>query len=278
MKRPSRHLGKKQPRLEPAKSCAFCGNDAVEMSGEHIFSGWIGRLFDSKGYNWRFTDPDTGEVNFWDQRTTDRKLYVVCTECNTGWMSGIENKLAAPTLSDMIRDGSKQSILPRGIDSLSIFAFKCAAVGNHANLNGDPFFSPAARERFKSSLALPTEGFQIWIGAFQGTSKRSGLFSCHHVIPKPPVAKPFDDMEFLVFTFVAGYFVFQVFASKWKTLSRKGQPLPIFTQEAKWDIASIPVWPSDNRPVSWPPRAYLSDDTIHEFVNRWGGNWTVRIG
>jgi hypothetical protein len=273
MKRLSKHLGKKQPRLAPAKACAFCGAAAVEMSGEHIFSGWIDKLFESKGYNWRYTDPDTREVNIWDQRKLNRKLYVVCADCNNGWMSRIENDLAKPTLTNMIRDGNKQSLLPRGAVSLAIFAFKCAVVANHANLNGDPFFSPAARDRFKTSLAIPS-GFQIWIGAFQGIYKQSGVFNCYYLIPQT-VAKPWCDLEFYGFTFVAGHLAFQVLASKWRNLLRKGEPLPIFTQDPQWDTASIPSWPSDNRSLVWPPVAYFSNDSIHTFIQRWGSPWTT---
>ncbi len=275
MARPSKHLGKKQPRLEPAKSCAFCGADAVEMSGEHIFSAWIDKLFDSKGYNWRYTDPDTREVSKWDQRKLNRRLKVVCAECNNGWMSRIENELAKPTLSDMIRDGSKQSLLPRGAVSLAIYGFKCAVVANHANLNGDPFFAPAARDRFQNSLALP-QGVQMWIGAFQGIYKRSGMFTSYYLIPNSP-AKPFCDLEFYVFTFLAGHLAFQILGSKWRVLSRKGQPLPVFTQDPEWDVAAIPFWPSDNQPIDWPPPAYLSNDSINEFIHRWATQWTANL-
>jgi hypothetical protein len=97
-------------------------------------------------------------------------------------MSVIENSVARPTLTNMIRDGNKQSILPRGAVSLATFGFKCAVVANHANLNGDPFFTRAARERFKTSLAIPPS-VQMWVGAFQGIFKRSGVFNCYHLRP-----------------------------------------------------------------------------------------------
>lgn len=245
------------------------------MTGEHIFSAWIDRLFDSKGYNWRYTDPDTREISNWDQKNLNRKLNVVCAECNNGWMSGIENFVAKPALTNMIRDGGKQSLLPRGAVSLATFGFKCAVVANHANLHGDPFFSPAARERFKASLAIPA-GVQMWIGAFQGIYKRSGVFNCYYLVPSTP-SKPWCDLEFYAFTFVSGHLVFQILGSKWRTLARKGEPLPVFTQEPEWDVASVPFWPTDNVPISWPPPAYFSNDSIHEFIHRWGKPFTATI-
>lgn len=256
--------------MKRAKACAFCGNDAVELSGEHIFSAWIDRLFDSAGYNWHFTDPDSRETIAWSQKNLNQKLKVVCAKCNNEWMSDLENDIAKPALTNMIRDGDPEILASKSQVSLATFAFKSAVVANHANLNGEPFFTPAARNRFRSSLELPP-GVQMWVSAFQGIYKRSGVFNSYYLVPNSP-AKPWCDLEFYVFTFVAGHLAFQVLASKWSKLIRKGEPLPVFAQYPEWDVAAIPFWPRDNRPVSWPPPAYLSNDSVHEFIQRWGSS------
>src|SRR5258708_12778933 len=136
--------------------CAYCANDASEMrSGEHICSAWIGKLFGPQEYNWTRSSLRTGKVRRWKKKAADEKIRdVVCSDCNSGWMSELENE-AKPALTNIIRDGFPQCLLPRGIMLLAAFAFNKAVVANHSNLNRDPFFTLPAPEKFPSPLQVP---------------------------------------------------------------------------------------------------------------------------
>lgn len=236
------------------------------MTGEHICSAWIGRLFDSEIYNWTHTH-ETGEIKRWKSKSLDETLPVVCDKCNNGWMSDIENLEAKPALTNMIRDGAAQSLLPRGIIALACFAFKNAVVANHANLNKEPFFTPAAREQFRKNLTIPP-GVQMWVGAFHGIYAHSGICKSYYLEPQLYASDP-QNFELYVFTFVAGHLAFQVLASKWKSLFSRGMPPPALRPDKYWDSAATSFWPMDGFPLSWPPEKYLSNDSIRVFSNRW---------
>jgi hypothetical protein len=253
----------------PAKQaikCAFCDNDASEMrSGEHICSAWIERLFGPQEYNWTHTDRKTGTNRSWKKKGADEKIRdVVCSECNNGWMSNLENLEAKPALTNIIRDGAPQCLLPRGILSLSLFAFKHTVVANHSNPNREPFFTRAARERFKNSLQIPP-GVQMWIGAFQSVYANSGIFTSHH-LEADPEGRSLDDFELYIFTFAVGHLVFQVLASKWTKVTRRRLPLPVLRPNTFWNSAAIQFWPMDGHSIEWPPTHYLNENMLKKFA------------
>src|SRR5438093_593692 len=111
--------------------CAFC-NQAAKLSGEHVWSDWIGELLHPlvKTFYFDRWDTSTGKTIRWRKPKLNEKTNVVCKTCNNVWMSSIEGN-AKNTLSWIIRDGAPVSLLPRGIASFATFAFKCAVIANH---------------------------------------------------------------------------------------------------------------------------------------------------
>ena len=115
------------------KQCAFCLRPA-KMTGEHIWSAWIGRLFDDQEIIFytieRGVKPE--DTAHWKSRSIDAKASVVCEQCNNGWMSDLDAE-ASITMSNMIRYGWGVSLLPLGIAIVAAFAFKTAVVVDRAS-------------------------------------------------------------------------------------------------------------------------------------------------
>jgi hypothetical protein len=202
----------------------------------------------------------------------DQKTNVVCKPCNEGWMSDLEAD-ARITLSGIIRDAAPVSLLPRGIASLSAFAFKCAVVANHMNPQDEPFFRPYMRHRFKDSRWIP-DGVQMWVAAFQGEYRASGIFNAYYA---KPTISPLNDLDLYVFTFAAGHLAFQVLALKWRHLHRAGDMFPIIAPEDYWQKAAVQFWPTSGTPVCWPPSQYLDDESVKAFQDRFSTMIKVAI-
>lgn len=253
--------------MSQRKKCAFCGNDAAKISGEHIWSAWIGRLLGARKYTWKFTDPETGQVKLW-KGLLDTKANVVCKPCNEGWMSQLECE-AKRELSDIIVGAKEVALSPRGVVTLAAFTFKNAIVANYMNMKREPFFPPAVRQRFRSTLEIPSD-VQMWLAAFGGTYK-SGTFIGHVSGPAvtPDYRGPWKDFEFYAFTYSVGGLVVQLLAPRWAPIHRRGLPVPILQPNGIWDKVGIQFWPSDGSSVDWPPPQYLDDNSIDAFTNRW---------
>jgi len=255
--------------------CAFCSQEA-KLTGEHVWSKWICELLDHSGYNFRYRNTETGEIKHWRSPTLDQTTNVVCKPCNEGWMSDIESAARA-TLSNIILHGAPVTLLPRGIVSLATFAFKCAVVANQMSPSpdGKPFFSPLVRHRFRNSLQIPV-GVQMWLASFRGTYASNGMFTAYYAVP--PIGSAGDDFDFYVFTYMAGYLVFQLVAARWNKLLRMGEPLPAYDPDPAWNPATLQFWPNQyGFPVTWPPSQHFSDDSIDAFRDRLRGTIRVRI-
>ncbi len=246
--------------------CAFCPREAD--SREHNWSAWIGPLFGSPGYNFHRFDIKSGHLRQWRTPTLDEKSKVVCTDCNNGWMSDLEGRSKA-AFSEMIRDGAEVCLLSRGIALLAAFAFKCAVVADHSDPRGGPFFSSFQRYRFRESLQIPS-GIRMWISAFHDPRGRRGVFTSYCTSPNDDV---FRDLQFNVFTFVAGHLAFQVHSTRWTALHKQGRAFPRIELETHWDArATTEFWPNEfGFPITWPPPIHVSSKLLQQFIYRWSG-------
>ena len=253
------------------RTCAFCPRTAE--SGEHIWSAWIGELFNSRAYNFSRFNIGTGGLKEWRRPKLDEKSKVVCSECNNGWMSDIEGRSKA-AFSAMMRDGSAVSLLSRGLALLAAFAFKCAVIADHADSRGGPFFSAFERYRFRESLQVPRR-VRMWIAAFHDPVGHRGVFTRYRSRPNQD---GFRDLEFYVFTFLAGHLAFQVHATRWTALHKYGQALPRVELQSDWDAGTATeFWPNEHGfPVDWPP-IYIGSDALHDFIYRWSGKVRIEI-
>jgi|SRR5579859_359349 len=245
------------------KRCAFCEKDAVKHGGEHIWDDWLNRWLEVSKHNFKYSSI-SGTKREYQRVELDEKLPVVCTPCNTGWMSHVTGSVKT-LVQYLVRDGAEVSILPSGIALLAAFTLMKATVANHAIAEDcEPFFTRADRDNLRRSLTVPASGLKMWIGAFQGKFLYSGKFVPAILSPNGPL----EGVEYFTFTYVIGHLVLQLCASRWKNVLHRGFPPVTLRPNAYWDQATIQFWPRDGFPVSWPPPKYLNDERMEEFVNR----------
>lgn len=247
------------------KKCAFCPAEAKKLSGEHIWDDWLNKALPTQRFRVRKQTSLNGPLREYDARNIDERIPVVCTDCNSGWMSEITHRMKQ-TFCDAIVKGASISLLPSGVRLLAEFAFLKSVIGDYATDSDSPFFTRASRERFRESCIIPPE-VQMWLSAFQGGQRYSGKFSTRVNTANDP---GFEGLEFFTFTYVVGQLVLQSSTPRWREIHQKARVLPKLDLDANayWRPATIEFWPNDGFPISWPPEKYLGDLTIHHFIDR----------
>jgi len=248
-----------------AKMCAFCPADAVEKGGEHIWDDWLNKAQPKKKslYRARKRYAIDSPVIQYDTTTFGEQLPVVCEKCNSGWMSALTNQ-TKQAFSRAMLDGEPFTLGLKNAALLTAFAMK-AVVTNHA-LDYDPFFTRAARERFRTSLVVPPF-VQMWFAAYQGTSRMSTKNNMSIFGANDPDG-PFYGMEFCSHSYVVGKLALQLLAPRWKHINQRGRGLLMVTPNKQWDSAAIRFWPHGGVSLSWPPAKYLGNDSIELFIYR----------
>jgi len=257
-----------------AKMCAFCPADAVDKGGEHIWDDWIDRAQPKKSlYRARKRYAIDSPTIEYDTASIGEQLPVVCEKCNSEWMSVLTHKVKQ-TFSRAILDAEPFTLDLRDAALLAAFAFMKAVVTNHA-LPDDPFFTRAARERFRVSLTIPP-WIQCWLAAYQGESRFSTKNSMSIFAQNDP-SSPIFGIEFCSHSYVVGQLALQLLAPRWKHIRDRGRDLLMVSPNAKWSPAAIRFWPTDGTALSWPPPKYLGNDAIQLFIKRFGNPIDVPI-
>jgi hypothetical protein len=246
------------------RRCAFCPADAVETGGEHLWDAWLNKALPETRYRARKRYSLDSPLIEYDTDSLNEKLPVVCTECNSGWMSALSLKVK-DRFSRAMLNGEPFSLGARDAAILAAFTFMKAVVSNYVESKYEPFFTRAARERFRISLILPTM-LKAWFAAFQGEARIITRSNFSIVSTSDP--GPLYGIEFGGFTYVVGKLALQLLAPRWKHLNDRGRPLLSLTPNAYWDQATVLFWPHNGSFFSWPPPKYLGDDTIQAFIER----------
>jgi hypothetical protein len=213
-------------------------------------------MFAPSEFTFRRLRDDT-VVKEWRSHALHLTARIVCEQCNSGWMSELEDEVKS-VANGMIRHGTKMLLPLRAAVAIATFSFKNALVADCLRRDRVSFFEAPTRYRFAQTLQIPT-GVKIWLAEAE---RPSGLLrpSYHEVRGTP--------FEVYAFTYIAGHLACQVVALKWGKTYEPDPSIPDFRQTG-WDDFATPIWPADNFPVSWPPPKQLSGDLVEKFCNRW---------
>jgi hypothetical protein len=175
-----------------------------------------------------------------------------------------------------ILDGEPFSLGARDAAVLAAFTFMKAVVTNHLighHDGAEPFFTRAARERFRTSLILPPQ-LKCWFAAFQGESRMSTRNNLSIISTSEP--GPLYRMEFCSFSYVVGKLALQLVAPRWKRVNERARPLISLSPNVYWEQAAVLFWPHRGS-LSWPPPKHIADDTIKAFIYRFNNPVNVPV-
>ena len=173
------------------EKCLFCPRDAD--SGEHLFPAWLRGMFQTDRrpsfttVSARFENlgEETRELSRTRRRhpraVANIKHYVVCRECNNGWMSVLENSVI-PILSPIIR-GEHLSLNQHELRTIERWVAKTTIV-NEIGYPGQITIPEPNRQIVKDEGTLPSY-WQIFIG--QGISADGQFGSSYSSASMTPV-------------------------------------------------------------------------------------------
>jgi hypothetical protein len=149
--------------------CIFCGGGP--LTREHIFARWIqGKApdRDPKPGSVTFHTPGNAREEFFEAPPLERTAKVVCSSCNSGWMSELESEAAKVLVPLFVGwsgrlDGDDLTVLTR-------WALKTAFVIDAASLSaGGPMTPRADRYAFRETL-VPPAMTAVWLTTWPGTA------------------------------------------------------------------------------------------------------------
>ena len=233
--------------------CIFCDSEK-SLSKEHIFPNWLNQYFPREGGESHHLVKNPGG-NIREGKLErpgsifSQRLRIVCIDCNSGWMSRLQNE-AKPYLLPLINgDWGKGS--EEGFATISRWITMFTMVGEHSH--PESCVVPLQeRHSFQSKNTIP-EGWIVWIGRINQRGQepaRFNHFGGH--LRYSPEAAPF---AYAQSTGVAiGEFYFQTFSSD--------SPPEIFTEAISFyeqNVDAQRIYPSTNN-VTKPKSLYSSDD------------------
>lgn len=249
-------------KLRAPRRCIFCRN--AGSSQEHVFPDWLRHLFprtaaDShmrRTTTWGkaksgilYAMPDT---KLHQGHSGSRKLKVVCTACNTGWMSRMETR-TRPILMRLIQGISHRlSTFDQAI--LASWVAKTIMVAEFAYPNAIAISDEERLRMYASTEIL--DHWTIWIADYKGVSWRN-LAMAHHICALAPglsseplnpemVAPP--DTQFT--SIGMGHLFIQAVSTS--TRVKFG-----LNDDTVSDLKQI--WPRTGRDIQWPPLGFLTD-------------------
>lgn len=102
------------------------------MTKEHVLPAWLGRLYEGQTDFLNEATNSDGTIAYqYKSKAFDYTINDVCMDCNSGWMSQIENDVQ-PILTKMLRE--KSFVLDKKKQQkLATWAMKTMLVANHNN-------------------------------------------------------------------------------------------------------------------------------------------------
>ena len=157
------------------RTCLFC--DRTDLSREHVWPEWVSRFLSGEPKHGRLTATATvgkAPVHSWPAPELNHKAKVVCSGCNHGWMSDVENAcesvLKPMMLGQDVALATREQALLRGWFVLRAMILERAGAAR----NNRPFYTDDERRKFASvnddGTHTPPNGLYVWL--FQYRSSR----------------------------------------------------------------------------------------------------------
>jgi hypothetical protein len=244
------------------RTCIFCEGPA--SSKEDAWPLWLMRQLEADEAG--RVEAQRGRQAPYSWRTAKGKLQVkfVCTSCNSGWMSQLENRvkpIVEGLLSDirMTFDSSDQT-------SLAMWAVKNAMVFEALRPAETPwFFTNSERKVLRESQQLPPLT-SVWIAKcveFAGPY----TFACD-LAGDAEISG--DPVRTFVITMGFGSLAIQVLVGKLTSSIPQRSTITGDLRPGPWDQVTIQIWPVQSERVSWPASMGLSGERgLDRFSQRW---------
>lgn len=165
-----RHIFEGSRMSASLKRCIFCGKEG-KLTYEHIFGDWILRegCLERTHQKYEFASisvPNPGEDRIIESRIRAgdplcSNVPVVCSRCNSGWMSQLQEK-ARPHLEPMFK-GDFNLITRESQKIISRWVCMATITGEHLSRNAENVSVDASDRMYVKTNSSPPKNWRIWI-------------------------------------------------------------------------------------------------------------------
>jgi hypothetical protein len=243
------------------RQCLFCHR--LANSREHIIADWILKEITVRG-------PSRLRIGKYVDKLVDleQKVRAVCSICNEGWMSKLEQEVK-PTIGPLLNDISfKIDFHDQSV--LALWALKTAMVIESTNTRyRKPCYSRPEREQLRVSSTLPAKT-AVWLGRY--FTQGLGTLGTDIGLNLPDIPKVANAC---VTTIVIGHLSIQILTVHIRP-EYSYRTINVVPQLSLNDFL-IPIWPPE-RQINWPPSSSFTNSgssSIGLLVARWQGGTEI---
>jgi len=246
--------------VNPSRNCIFCGPGCPRLTKEDVWPTWLGKFIPKDAPNYSAsstiiyaerTDVTRKTVN---GDSKSRRVRRVCSDCNNGWMSRLQERAKPIVLS--LAMGGETTLSDEAQRTLAAW---CAM----STMTSDHFYPSRAaipqrhRDALRLNNSLPEDEWRIWIGHYERTDwvpdwvrNAMAIWSDEH--PPAYLADTFPILNTQTTTLVFGKLYVHTFSSVHSDLvSITGKP----------NEKLIQLLPrTSDRVIRWPPPVMTDRD------------------
>ena len=242
----------RQPR-RPSRKCIFCGEGGTRgnpMTEEHLWPEWmhpclpqVSAAKTQAGHHRVRLGEVIAERKIREGHVFKKRFRLVCKQCNSSWMSGIEDD-AKPILIPML-EGRSITLLKNSRITLATWIALKVMVSESIE-SSDAVINQDERSEFKVARTIPRR-LRIWLGTHDLPEWYTGYW--HQTLlayfgKRPPEAPPDGAFKNVQTTAIGiGHILTLSFATTLRELDIN--PISRITKSRR-------LWPLRNQPIVWP--------------------------
>lgn len=254
----------------PLNTCAFCGLPK-KMTSEHVWGEW------TKGYVERTSNkhnhanvfvprpgqPEPPKVRIRAGDHLDAQVHVVCSDCNSGWLSQIQND-AKPILIPLF-EGGTITLDQTAQQLVATWVAMSTMTGEHLSQEQRRLAIPQSDRTWLMERRTPPPGWCIWIGRYPRQENPTlWVKASFPVVNADKLPDTITDEDLAPTMQTTAFSVGNLFAF---AMSCHFPEIPL-----GWDWRTAPaardllkrVWPTSSTMVDWAPSP-MSDDDARSF-------------
>lgn len=191
------------------------------------------------------------EQIIWPSSKPKLLLKRLCSDCNNGWMSRLEDK--AKPVFESILDGKLTALDTSTQLTIAKWAVKTAMVLEAIDSERTCFYTQSERNQIRAKLTIPDRS-SVWIAKCVNHSNVYSAAKDHWTMPDHKGIHAF------AITMAFGTLALQVVSIKTPDRKPSNASITYDISDGPWDQTLVQVWPSSIYTLGWPPQYGLDSE------------------
>jgi len=231
------------------RMCIFCRKKA--SSKEDAWPLWLMNRFPTSSTSRMYAERGGHKLGNWTTAKPELSVKWLCTSCNNGWMSRLEDE-AKPVLESILDDKLKD-INASAQSTIARWAVKIAMVLESIDSNRTWFYADDERQLMGAVQSLPPRT-SVWIAK---CINQPNIYSAAKDLWTTPSN---DGIHAYATTMAFGSLALQIVSIKTLAAIPENVTLTYNVSEGPWDKTLVQVWPTTQNSLAWPPQYGLNSE------------------